>query len=369
VRDLRMSREIRINESVKKLANVYEKISAVSNEINLNLNNLDKNLDWKIPQKDKINNDIRILKKNIQSFEKLNLQIVKYINYTVEIFKDTDIKMANKLNIANESVMNKNSETQKVNQENPAFDENGNYGGDQGSPRNNYDEVVEVVKKYNPDMSEEEVREYLEKLNHEGCGYVAMTNTIFDEYDGKEKEFEDKFGFPMYNENGELNHNLLVTDFYCATDNHNKEGWWIFSEDTVDSNEDFEYNDDTGEYEEVGKGTTQEDREYRWEMYCKDHNVEVDVTNNVEVTPENYNEISKDGDVVISAGYFDLIDEKGNVHHYDGGHAMTVTGVTEDGKYIVSSWGEKYYLDPDTQYFMSEDSDDNYYRNFQVVKY
>jgi hypothetical protein len=25
---------------------------------------------------------------------------------------------------------------------------------------------------------------------------------------------------------------------------------------------------------------------------------------------------------------------------------MTITGVTEDGKYIVSSWGNKYILDP-----------------------
>ena len=31
----------------------------------------------------------------------------------------------------------------------------------------------------------------------------------------------------------------------------------------------------------------------------------------------------------------------------DGGHAMTVTGVTDDGKLIVSSWGNQYYIDPD----------------------
>ena len=29
-----------------------------------------------------------------------------------------------------------------------------------------------------------------------------------------------------------------------------------------------------------------------------------------------------------------------------GGHAITVTGVTDDGKWIVSSWGKKYYIDP-----------------------
>jgi len=27
---------------------------------------------------------------------------------------------------------------------------------------------------------------------------------------------------------------------------------------------------------------------------------------------------------------------------------MTVTGITDDGRYIVSSWGKVYYLDPST---------------------
>jgi hypothetical protein len=26
---------------------------------------------------------------------------------------------------------------------------------------------------------------------------------------------------------------------------------------------------------------------------------------------------------------------------------MTITGVTDDGRYVVSSWGDKYYLKPD----------------------
>jgi hypothetical protein len=30
-----------------------------------------------------------------------------------------------------------------------------------------------------------------------------------------------------------------------------------------------------------------------------------------------------------------------------GKHGMTITGVTDDGRYVVSSWGDKYYLKPD----------------------
>jgi len=36
----------------------------------------------------------------------------------------------------------------------------------------------------------------------------------------------------------------------------------------------------------------------------------------------------------------------GAYQQYLSGHTMVVTGVAEDGRLIVSSWGEKYYLDP-----------------------
>ena len=45
------------------------------------------------------------------------------------------------------------------------------------------------------------LREYAQ----EGCGYVAFANAIFKEYEGREAEFEKKFGFPMKDENGDLN--------------------------------------------------------------------------------------------------------------------------------------------------------------------
>ena len=36
---------------------------------------------------------------------------------------------------------------------------------------------------------------------------------------------------------------------------------------------------------------------------------------------------------------------KGKVVENVGGHAMIVTGITEDGKIIVSSWGKEYIFD------------------------
>ena len=51
--------------------------------------------------------------------------------------------------------------------------------------------------------------------------------------------------------------------------------------------------------------------------------------------------------VNISVGDFNLYDESGKAVAKDvGNHWITVTGTTADGRYIVSSWGNRYYLNP-----------------------
>lgn len=219
------------------------------------------------------------------------------------------------------------------------FDDEGGYGGDQGSPQQQYGDTREnlynIVKKYYPDMTDKQIQDYLRKLNSEGCGYVAIVNTIFRQYEGREAEFERKFGFPMY-KNGDLNYNDLIVDFYTATDNHNK-GW--FWSDKINSKEDPSATD--------GWGTTPESQKYRAELYLKEKDIPVSIQTNKKVTVSNYQKLAEKGSVIINYHYGNLYDSDGNVVQYiDGGHSMTVTGVTEDGRYIVSSWGEKYYIDP-----------------------
>lgn len=239
----------------------------------------------------------------------------------------------------------------KIIKPNMPFDGKGQYGGNQGSPQNHADDMRDIVRKYYPDMSDKEVDDYLKKLNSEGCGYVAMINTIFGQFNGKEEEFEKTFGFPMYDKNGELNYDALVTDFYSATDNHNR---FLLFWDRNDPNED--------ESVTVGSGTTMGEREYRFEKYMKDHGIHVNVKNNVNVTPDNYSKMSKKGDIVIAIHPCALYDKNGNkVVDSDGGHAMTVTGVTDDGMYRVSSWGKEYYVKPDDSVYSSV--------KFQCVEY
>ena len=68
----------------------------------------------------------------------------------------------------------------------------------------------------------------------------------------------------------------------------------------------------------------------------------------MKVNEDNFNEIAKSGKhVIIAYRNGNLYNMDGTVAQLiDGGHAMTVTGVTDDGKLIVSSWGNQYYIDP-----------------------
>lgn len=239
------------------------------------------------------------------------------------------------------------AEQQKYPKDTP-YDNVGSYGGDQASPKEHSEELIDIVRKYYPDMSDKDISNYLEKLEYEGCGYVACVNTVFTHYVNKEAEFLKTFGFPMHKMDGSLNYDTLITDFYAATDNHHG----FLGIDYVNRSEDQDINN-------LG-GTNHETREYRFEKYMRDHNVDIDVHNYVDITPENFKAIAKDYDVIVRINPVRLIDQNGLPHNDDAGHAMTVLDVTADGKYVVSSWGEKFFLDPNESY--------NYF-SFQTVEY
>jgi len=79
------------------------------------------------------------------------------------------------------------------------------------------------------------------------------------------------------------------------------------------------------------------------------------------VSVENYASYAEKGSVSILCSNFTLSNDKNQTTHVKNGHFMTITGVTVDEtKYIVSSWGEKYYLDP---------KDIKGFKYYQVITY
>lgn len=212
--------------------------------------------------------------------------------------------------------------TQDLPDENPAFDDEGAYGGNQGSAMKVYKDkdIQKIVREYHPEYSDKEIKQFLEKMNSEGCGYVAMCNTIFAEFVGREEEFERIFGYPMY-KNGDLNYDTMIVDFYCAKDNENR------------------------------LGTNWDERERMWESFMAEHGIGVDVVCGIDLTIDTYDKISEQGAIVVAISPVILEDKNGTVVFESGrGHAMTITGVTSDGRYVVSSWGKKYYIDPNTDF-------------------
>ncbi|MDR2665482.1 MAG: hypothetical protein LBC21_04300 [Oscillospiraceae bacterium] len=197
-----------------------------------------------------------------------------------------------------------------------AYDDFGTYGGAQNSPAAQWDDLAGIVRQYFPKKTDREIKRFLEEFNTVGCGYVAISNTIFARYIGRADEFEATFGFPMYTESGELNFNAAMIDFYCSKG-------------------------------KIGSGTTRESRERMWESYMREHGIAVDVYNCAKPTAGNYDSMARRGEIIMSMNPLCLRNENGAyVDVRKGGHAVVVTGVTESGLFIVSSWGQTYYVDP-----------------------
>ena len=280
---------------------------------------------------------------------------------------------------------------------------NGTYGADQGNMRSNRagfqflfwriceDEAFfEFIKDHDgyEEYSTSQIVQLMEQINSEGCGYVAVVNVVYVEYEGREAEFEEKFGFPMYNDKGVANYDYLLADFYLSTDDkyylngpkgtnalvndiiydykEMPDGEKIFEEEygvpllgddgktnpqarqaVIDAYEDEE----VVEYE--SSGTNIYSRENRTVHYFEEHGITDYYIGGREYeealsTDEIDTVMGAGQNVIIGATGFNLYDEDGNVMHEDvGAHAMVLTGTTDDGRYIVSSWGEKYYMNPD----------------------
>ncbi|WP_031547600.1 hypothetical protein [Oribacterium sp. FC2011] len=204
--------------------------------------------------------------------------------------------------------------------------EKGKYGGDQGALMYRDTEQKQwiynnILKKNIPDLelSSDELDEFYSNMNNTGCAYVALLNTVFTHFQGREEEFEKTFGYPMFDKNGNLNYDIMFADIYTTKHSDGK----------------------------TFKGLTPKEGEELIEGYLKNHGVKCDAKVTNSVSPKNIDTLLYEGKQVIIHYYcgniYPVGSEKG---HTITAHDMVITGVTEDGKYIVSSWGDKYYLDP-----------------------
>lgn len=162
------------------------------------------------------------------------------------------------------------------------FDEDKEYGGDQGAPKGEKDEkrqndLFSIIHGNIPEIERKNLDEYLRKVNSEGCGYVALTNTILTYFEGREEEFEEAFGYSMYDENGNVNYDMLLVDLYSSWDNipdgeDEVDEWNDYDEDDDGDRDDYDYWND-----ESGSGTSQYERAHYLENFMEEHDFVMEI--------------------------------------------------------------------------------------------
>lgn len=235
-----------------------------------------------------------------------------------------------------------------------------------------------------------QIHQMLSRLDEGGCTYASASNVIFNSFKGREAEFEKTFGFPMYKDNGQPNYNALLVDYYCDTrdrifldcqqgldsyatekgyyyKNHPDEYQACYGEPFYDSNNNPSKNWRLNCYNEavmlkksgktciaidIGGYGADSSVINRLEHYCDEHGLSM-TYGNASGAPMTNEDIQKSIDsgytVVFGASNFNL--EYKNGLKIDSGkeyssHSMTITETNEDGRYTVSSWGDKLYFDP-----------------------
>lgn len=257
------------------------------------------------------------------------------------------------------------------------FDEmseySGQYGGNQHSFISNIDKlltddrIIRSLMNSFPELnnySEAERMEimeaYLTEICKHGCGYVAMVNTIFEQYIGREKEFESIFGFPMYTvgDSGipDFNYEYLILEYVNYIWSHSVYDIVELSgyDGTVNRDaEDLALNPDQGEDTAKITGTGQSIKD-QFEAFMKEtYNMDVDVSfistkTGMEASQfilNNFDENSNTQYIIAVKGS-ELYDVNGDLTNENvGAHAMCVTGINADGQIEVSSWGKKFTID------------------------
>lgn len=244
----------------------------------------------------------------------------------------------------------------------------GSYGGDQGGPLAEWlrggvqqKEILRKIVKKNrrfAELTDDQIRILLTRLKSEGCGYTALMNTVFLQFWNAPVEYEKIFGFPMFRDGKPL-FAYLILDFYAATDNmyYADDGDFEFKYEDYNPKKDgpiFEYNP---RMDETGNGTEQYQRKTRFTHYMREHGILPKFETRgflslfgKRLRPEKCLKHMGCGQYVIitvkapKKGIWLRNAGDGQVL-LKGEHVMLLTGISDDEKVFVSSWGRKYMLE------------------------
>ncbi len=193
----------------------------------------------------------------------------------------------------------------------------------------------------------------LNQIDEADCTYIATVNAIVDKFKDNPKLFEEKFGYPLYKEDGEPNFNELLIDLYIFENTQDDNSILYYDENNKVHisylNEDGMLDLDNQVYINNGEN---DDEHIRSFLQSKDINTTTSFNeNNINFIENEFkkgNKISLGIDIDEEIGEAlpmkNLsIKEEDNIENLDGSHQVYVTEVNKD-TITVSSWGEKYEI-------------------------
>ena len=274
-------------------------------------------------------------------------------------------------------------------------DENGLYGGYQGCLINDYEKnlnnktLLSIISKYYPNekYTDDDLKLLFSKMNSNGCGYIAGVNVMFELTKNlSDEEFYDKFGYNRYKITRtrnigsyarNYNYDAMFLDFYLY---YQKELGFETIKDIYGNIEiGAEDGAISGDYDNSGsEGTRLYEVAEKSHKFLEEKGINITYDNsfgndsnlvglvkttiemisplNDHFNKENIKKALEEGKIVsiamqnFTVYYPNDIDGNGlldDIHRTGtGGHGMIVTGMTDDGDLIVSSWGNKYIVKP-----------------------
>ena len=277
------------------------------------------------------------------------------------------------------------------------------YGASQMAFAQNFDNLIEdpliweEMQKYYPvnsfkseDDAMEFYEEYFKTICNTGCGYAAAADLVFKSFEGKEKEFEEIFGYPMYTVNymgmidfnyelfelGHFNYNnhldnrkLLIGSELDTYDNMYEEAQELydmynttsslrFMKRNMIKSEYMKLYEELSDFDDIYKHPSADSGENgkvgHFDEYLKTFGIDTSFSH-IE-SNKNLNNIVNIENGIVSSSGFDLLNMDGSISYEDvEGHYMFITGKTEDDDLIVSSWGKKFILKLDNSDYVNVD--------------
>ena len=272
------------------------------------------------------------------------------------------------------------------------------YGANQQDFKNHFEQLIsdpviwEEMQKYYPVESfnsEEEAmffyQQYFLLIYDSGCGYAAAANYVFHMFEGREEDFYNAFGYPMYTMGKygiDFNYETFMLKFFNYSILEKYKQRKLVSKALEKEMLEFQLDEfvDSTKVSKPSRDWTEE----QWDAWRKSYHEREDKIEDYEkrianADDEDYNfGISLDDNfgflylylrkhgVAISTSYSgrarnlktdDIIaSKKSTLYQIDGGGSVTyaydvglhyvyVTYVEEDQTIIVSSWGCKYIFD------------------------